>query len=171
MQKLLFYLIVLILTLLGSLDSQAETTVYFFEYRMPNGQIYSFDPGGRFYHSALKFHDQVLEAHPFYGAHLVSVINNDFTKVGRLVAILQSKKSIKDFEAKVQAQLGKPFNLYSAWDDPNTTQCSKLIGQILGVPPVIVADGALSLSPDTLYRELKKRGFKDISLPLASVPK
>ncbi len=167
MQKLLFYFIILLLSLLGSLDSRAQTTVYFFEYRMPNGQVYSFDPGGRFYHAALKYQDQILEAHPFYGAHLTS----DLNKVGHLVAILQSHKVVKDFDAKVQAQLGKAFNLYSPWDDPNSTQCSKLIGQIIGVSPVLVEGGNLSLSPDTLYRELKKLGFKDIPLPLASASK
>jgi hypothetical protein len=162
MQKLIFYFTILLLTLLGSLDSKAQTTVYFFEYRMPNGQVYSFDPGGRFYHAALKVQDQILEAHPFYGARLTG----DLDKVGHLVAILHSKKTVKNFEAKVQAQLGKAFNLYSAWDDPNSTQCSKLIGQIIGVSPVPVEGGNISLSPDTLYRELKKRGFKDIPLPL-----
>lgn len=162
MQKLLFYFTILLLPLLGSLTAKAETTVYFFEYRMPNGEVYSFDPGGRFYHAALKFHDQILEAHPFYGARLTS----DLGKVGHLVAILQSKKNVKNFDAKVQAELGKAFNLYSPWDDPHSTQCSKLIGQIIGVSPVIVEGGNISLSPDTLYRELKKRGFKDIPLPL-----
>jgi len=162
MQKLIFYFTILLLTLLGSFDSKAQTTVYFFEYRRPNGEVYSFDPGGRFYHAALKFHDQILEAHPFYGARLTE----DLSKVGHLVAILQSNKSVKNFDQKVQAQLGKAFNLYSAWEDQNSTQCSKLIGQIIGVSPVPVADGNISLSPDTLYRELKKRGFKDIPLPL-----
>jgi hypothetical protein len=162
MQKLIFYFTILVLALLGSLSAKAQTTVYFFEYRMPNGQVYSFDPGGRFYHAALKFHDQILEAHPFYGARLTG----DLDKVGHLVAILHSKKTVKDFDAKVQAQLGKAFNLYSPWDDPNSTQCSKLIGQIIGVSPVPVQGGNISLSPDTLYRELKKRGFKDIPLPL-----
>ena len=162
MQKLIFYFTILLLTLLGSLGVKAQTTVYFFEYRMPNGQVYSFDPGGRFYHAALKYKDQVLEAHPFYGAHLTS----DLDKVGHLVAILQSKKSVKNFDEKVQAQLGKAFNLYSPWDDPTSTQCSKLIGQIIGVSPVLVEGGNISLSPDTLYRELKKHGFKDIPLLL-----
>jgi len=162
MQKLIFYFTILLLALLGSLSAKAETTVYFFEYRMPNGQVYSFDPGGRFYHAALKVHDQILEAHPFYGARLTG----DLSKVGHLVAILQSKKNVKNFDAKVQAELGKAFNLYSPWDDPNSTQCSKLIGQIIGVSPVPVEGGNISLSPDTLYRELKKRGFKDIPLPL-----
>jgi hypothetical protein len=162
MQKLIFYFTILLFALLGSLNGKAQTTVYFFEYRMPNGQVYSFDPGGRFYHAALKFHDQILEAHPFYGARLTG----DLDKVGHLVAILHSKKTVKDFDAKVQAQLGKAFNLYSPWDDQNSTQCSKLIGQIIGVSPVPVVGGNISLSPDTLYRELKKRGFKDIPLPL-----
>ncbi|MBC7458472.1 MAG: hypothetical protein H7235_09350 [Bdellovibrionaceae bacterium] len=162
MQKLLFYFIIILLSILASLGANADTTVYFFEHRRPNGQIDSFDLGGRFYHAALKYHDQILEAHPYYGAHLTS----DLDQVGHLVAILHSQKTVKNFDAKVQAQLGKPFNLYSAWDDQNSTQCSKLIGQIIGVSPVPVQDGSLSLSPDTLYRELKKRGFKDIPLPL-----
>ena len=154
MQKLLFYFILIVLSLLASLNSQAQTTVYFLEYRNSRGEIQSFDAGGRFYHTALKFHEKVLEAHPYYGAHLVSGLD----QVGRLAAILYSKKSVQNFDAKVQAQLGKPFNLYSPWNDLTSTQCSKLIGQIIGVSPVLVADGSISLSPDTLYRELKKIG-------------
>ncbi len=164
MQKLIFYFMLLILSLLAALDSQAQTTVYFFESRVGD-KVYSFDPGGRFYHSALKYREQILEAHPYYGAHLVSGLQEVNY---HLVAILKSQKTVKNFDAKVKAQLGKPFNLYSRWEDPNSTQCSKLIGQIIGVSPVLVSDGTISLSPDTLYRELKKRGFKEAPIPLAS---
>ena len=156
----------LLLSLLAALEAQAQTTVYFFEYRVDE-EVYSFDPGGRFYHAALKYQDQILEAHPYYGAHLV----NDLVQVGHLVAVLHSQKSVKNFDAKVKAQLGKAFDLYSPWKDATTTQCSKLIGQIIGVSPVLVSDGTVSLSPDTLYRELKKRGFKDAPIPLASESK
>jgi hypothetical protein len=140
-----------------SFTIKANTVVYFFEYRMPDGSIYSFDQGGRFYHAALKFQNKILEAHPFYGVHLAEDIN----KVGHLVAILKSNKTVKNFEAKVQAEIGKKFNLYSEWTDPSTTQCSKLVGQIIGVSPILFDDNKLTLSPDTLYKQLLKMGFRD----------
>lgn len=160
MQKLFFVSIIIFF----SVFSNAQTTVYFFEYRLSNGEVYSFDKGGRFYHAALKFEDKILEAHPYYGAHLAS----DLSSVGHLAAILYSPGSIENLAAKVQAQLGRKFDLYSHWEDPKTTQCSKLVGQIIGVSPVVVEGGNLSLSPDLLYAELIKRGFLNMPIPLAS---
>ncbi len=153
MQNLFFSALIF----LFSFYTQAETTVYFFEYRMPNGQVYTFDEGGRFYHVAMKYKNQVLEAHPYFGVRLVV----DIKKVGHLVAVLKHHQAVKNLDLKVQAELGKKFDLYSPWNDPTTTQCSKLIGQIIGVSPVIVANGNLSLSPDLLYAELIKHGFRD----------
>ena len=160
MQKLFFVSIILFFKAF----SYAQTTVYFFEYRLSNGSVYSFDEGGRFYHTALKVDDKVLEAHPFYGARLAS----DLSSVGHLAAILYSPDPIENLNAKVQALLGRKFDLYSPWDNPQTTQCSKLVGQIIGVSPVVVQGGNLSLSPDLLYAELIKRGFTDIPISLAS---
>lgn len=151
MQKQLLYFIILFF----SHQVFANTIVYFFQHKLPNGEVYSFDRNGRFYHSALKYKTKILEAHPYYGVRLAT----DLKKVGDLAAVLKSEKNILNLDAKIKMQMGKKFNLYSAWDDPLTTQCSKLIGQIIGVSPVIVQDGNLSLSPDLLYAELIKLGF------------
>ncbi len=140
-----------------SLPAKADTTVYFFEYRQPDGSIFSFDKEGRFYHTALKYNNQFLEANPYFGVHL----EPNITKVGYLKAVLRSSKNIANLDQKITAQLGKKFDLYSKWDDPNSTQCSKLIGQIIGVKPVLFEDGSLTLSPDRLYNQLVKLGFKD----------
>jgi hypothetical protein len=157
MQKL--FLVITILCL--NLSLQAGTTVYFFEHRNPNGDVYSFDPGGRFYHAALKYKNQIVQAHPYYGVQLTT----NLTQVGHLAAALYSTKNVLNLSAKIQAQLGKKFSLYSDWNDPKTTQCSKLVGQIIGVSPVIVQGGNLSLSPDLLYAELIKMNFKPQKLP------
>lgn len=137
--------------------ASAITTVYFFEHRNTDGSVDSFDKDGRFYHVALKYKNQILEAHPYYGVHLAKDIN----KVGQLAAVLISKTDIPDLDQKVQNQLGKKFNLYSPWGDKNTTQCSKLVGQIIGVSPVLFENGDRTLSPDRLYKQLVKMNFHD----------
>lgn len=151
-------LAVLILMAFMSPFASAGTTVYFFEYRNQSGDVVSFDPWGRFYHAAMQTPDGIIEAHPYFGVHIVK----NLSKIHyRLAGALYHIKDVPNLSQKIHNELGKSFELYSHWDNPKTTQCSKLIGQIIGVSPVPVEGNMISLSPDTLYRELKKMGFTD----------
>lgn len=154
-----------LLTFVVSFTLKAEVVVVFFEYKKSNGQIISFDPGGRFYHAALKYADGYIEAHPYYGVHY----EKNVKKVGHPVAVLKSKRVINDLDQRVKNQLDKDFDLYSPWNDEKTTQCSKLVGQILGVTPVKVQGGNISLSPDTLYHQLVKMGYRPCMSCLSSL--
>lgn len=145
----------------------ASVEVYFFEFRDAKGKIYSFDPNGKYYHAAIKLPDgRILEAHPYFGGRVAKNIKDiHYT----LVAALKFKKDIPGLLTRAEDQIGRPFDLYSNWEDPKTTQCSKLVGQIIGVNPVLYDDGRYTLSPDTLYFQLKKQGFKDCQSCLNSL--
>lgn len=145
----------------------ASVEVYFFEYRDHKGKIYSFDPNGKYYHAAIRLPDgRLLEAHPYFGGRVAK----DIKAIGyKLVAALKFKKEFSGLLERAEDQIGKPFDLYSNWEDPKTTQCSKLVGQIIGVSPVLYDDGRYTLSPDTLYFQLKKQGFKDCQSCLNSL--
>lgn len=155
----------LFLILTFSATTWAETVVVFFEYRTSDGQIFSFEEGGKFYHAALKYQDGYIEARPYYGVHF----EQDIKKMGAVAAVLRSPKTIPHLDQRVQKELGKRFELYSDWNDPDTTQCSKLVGQIIGVSPVKLSTGNISLSPDTLFRQLLHLGFKPCMSCLSSL--
>lgn len=129
--------------------------VYFFEYKNAQGQRITFDENGRFYHAALFFKNKVYEAHPYWGVREVSKVS----AIGIPVAELWGLEPALGLAEKIDSQLGKPFNLYSLWEDTTTTQCSKFVAQIVGLSPPLRSDGTRTFSPDGLYEALIKKGY------------
>jgi len=134
-----------------------------------NGHPLVLEPGGRFFHVAIRYNGKWLQAHPRGGVTLVK----DIRPYGDKFVVLRNTEIADPNPLPVFLWLGKPFDYTYAWDNPEATYCSRLVAELLGVPPQPMSfaaeiwknhfhkpEGEPGLSPDKLYKELLKRGFK-----------
>jgi hypothetical protein len=155
--------------------SQARVSVAFFELRDQAGKLIQLEPGGRFGHVAIEVDGGWLHADIYRGSEWVS----SWKKMGWIDTdknhvVVLSDDGLEDIHfVRIQSLVGLPYDPGFRWDDLSSTYCSKLIAQILDVPPSPMdfsaeywkdkrdlPVGQPGVSPDGLYRELKRRGFQ-----------
>jgi hypothetical protein len=157
------------------LTSIASVTVAFLEITTSEGQILQLEPGGRFAHSAISYHNLWLHVHPYRGVELIS--REELEKIGKVTSLLELPDASEPSEYFVREVLGRPYDRTFSWNSANF-YCAKLIGQILGISPepmLFAASiwplafqtrrGDLGLSPDDLFRILVTRGVLTKAAP------
>jgi hypothetical protein len=160
----------LLISFLISLPAHAAD-VAFLEAHDQNGKILELEPGGRFFHVAIRVGDQWLHAHPKGGVRLVS----DLSPYGDAMTILRDNSVADPQLARFMSWLGKPFDFAFSWSNSQATYCTRLVAELLDVPPQTMHyssetwkmhafrnDGAPGLSPDDLYRALWRRGYRPV---------
>lgn len=156
----------LLLTFLSVPARSAE--VAFIEV-LQDGKPVQLEPGGRFYHVAIRYQGQWLQAHPHGGVTLVK----DIRPYGDRFLIMENSEVPEPGPAQVARWLGKPFDFSYTWDNPKATYCTRLVAELLGVPPQLMtfksehwknhfhkAEGEPGLSPDKLFKELVRQRYK-----------
>ncbi len=136
-----------------------------------DGKPVELEPRGSFFHVAIRYKGMWLQAHSQGGVTLV----DDIRPYGDVFLVLENKDYPEPSDEFVKQWLGKPFDFGYTWDSPHSNYCSRLVAQVLGVPPqrmsfasAIWKDhyrkplGKPGLSPDKLFHELLQRGFKAI---------
>ena len=134
-----------------------------------NGQRIELEPGGRFFHVAIRYGEHWLQAHPHGGVSLVK----DIKPYGHRFTYLNNPAVPDPAREYVQRWLGKPFDFTYRWDNPEGNYCTRLVAESLGIPPqpmnfsaaiwerhFVRPQGEPGLSPDKLYAALIARGFK-----------
>jgi hypothetical protein len=133
-----------------------------------NGRPIQLEPGGRFFHVAIRYKGQWLQAHPHGGVSLV----DDIRHYGDRFVMLSNPSVPEPADDYVRRWLGKPFDFTYNWFNEKANYCTRLAAEALGVPPqpmsfaadvwkrhFVRPEGEPGLSPDKLYAELLKRGF------------
>lgn len=174
MQRVIY----VILLLLGSLSHFAAAVEVAFVEAYKDGKMIQLEPGGRFYHVAIRVGHQWIHAHPHKGVDAV----DDLELYGHKFYYLHHDLIPEPSRQWAQARLGMPFDRTYSWDNPGATYCTRFIAEYLGIQPQAmrfdgghwrvpenVARGELDsrgkqgLSPDELYAELVNRGFTPVS--------
>jgi hypothetical protein len=150
--------------LLLPLFSFASVQVAFLEIRDAKGNLVQLEPGGRFAHVAISYQGQWLEAHPYFGVHLVSF--ETLKKMGTIALILDLPNTLELDPSQVEPLLGKAFDREYSWSDEKY-YCSELVGKILKLKPEPMIfdpslwppeyqnyNGEMGLSPDEIFRML-----------------
>lgn len=147
-------------------DSRPVEVAFLIAYDHYGNPIRS-ERGGRFSHVAISYRGQWLHAHPKTGVELTDNLH----EYGSVEEVLTHPDWKEPNIAQVLRWLGKPFDLDLDWFNPDSTYCSKLVGQLLGLHPhnmKFTGDirwgyshlvGKKGMSPDYIHRELKRRGF------------
>lgn len=137
-----------------------------------DGRLVQLEPDGRFFHVAIRYQGRWLQAHSHNGVELVDTI----LPFGDGFQILRHPDVPEPSSAQIEAWLGKGFDQSYSWDCATATYCTRLVANLLGVPPRpmtfdaevwarygMAPRGALGLSPDELHAELIARGFRPVS--------
>jgi hypothetical protein len=146
--------------------ASAEIRVAFF--RFPPGQVSKHE---RYYHVAIFFEGQWLHADAWWGVQLVPTLEEMESSAYVILSDPRSPPLTSDAVANV---LGKKFDFEMDWSDNERLYCSELVAKLLGIPPTPMdfvssqwpkglqkTPGALGISPDEIYEELLKRGYRD----------
>src|SRR5690349_15065403 len=120
--------VVLFLILLPFRALAAE--VAFLEERL-GGHLVQLEPNGRFFHVAIRYGDKWFHAHPHGGVTLI----DDLDRYGDQIVVLRNDSVPGPTPAQVRRWLGKGFDTDFSWNNPYGTYCSRLVAEILGVPP------------------------------------
>ncbi len=142
--------------------------VAFIEYHNPDGSRVELEPGGRFMHAAIRYKKSWLHAHSYRG---VQLIRNPL-QYGHVMVTLKHDQVPEPSWDAIRPWINKPFDFSYSPINEEATYCSRLIAELLGVPPQPMsfrADhwskasnvhiGYMGWSPDDLYRALLERGF------------
>ena len=134
-----------------------------------NGRRIELEPGGRFFHVAIRYGKYWLQAHPHGGVTLVK----DIKPYGDRFTYLSDPSVPEPNADYVLRWLGKPFDYTYRWDNSEANYCTRLVAEALGVSPqpmdfsaaiwerhFVRPQGEPGLSPDKLYSALLERGFK-----------
>jgi len=133
------------------------------------GRRIELEPGGRFFHVAIRYKGFWLQAHPHGGVSLVK----DIKPYGDRFTFLEKTDESEPAPEYVAKWLGKPFDYTYRWDHPAANYCTRLVAEALGVPPqpmdfsaaiwdrhFVRPQGEPGLSPDKLYVALLARGYR-----------
>lgn len=166
-------LILLILLVFSELGF-CSVSVALFEFYNEQDQLIQLEPGGRFYHVAISTKKGWLHSHPKKGVELIRILD----EIGPHRVILTNQSLMAFTWDEIQPYLGLPFDYGYKWEDSDSTYCSKLIANLLKIDPLPMSFASdhweksgldsiqeLGLSPDDLFRILKKRGFVETPSP------
>jgi hypothetical protein len=133
-----------------------------------DGKTVQLEPGGQFFHVAIRYKDKWLHAHTYHGVSLVESLD----RYGDNAVVLTNSNVPDPSDELVAKLLGRKFDFSFRWNDPESTYCTKLVAEILGVPPRPMTfaapiwqtlphgnSGELGLSPDELFHDLVNRGY------------
>lgn len=147
----------------------APVEVVFFEL-YDKGKRVELEAGGQYYHVAIKTEAGWLHSHP--GAEGVTFLK-DLSQISKKFVILENPNAKAVSLMDVHRYLGLPFDFFYRWNDERTSYCSKLVAQILGIPPKPMSfssehwgqafgieRGEVGLSPDDLFDALLERGYR-----------
>lgn len=170
----MLHTVIIVFLLTFSCVPASAARVVFLELHQ-NGMPVALEPGGRFFHVAIQYREHWLQAHSHGGVSLVK----DIRDYGDAFMVLDNPDCADPDPAFVERWLGKPFDFSYAWENPKATYCTRLVADILRVPPQPMSfaadiwkhhyhkpDGEPGLSPDKLYAELLRRGFKSVPCAL-----
>lgn len=160
--------LVLLLLLYCGLSAHAAVSVAFFEFYSSQGELIQLEPGGRFFHVAVLTEEGWLHSHPQRGVELVKDLNH----IGARRVILTNPQAPSLTGPEIRPYMGLPFDFSYEWEDLHSTYCSKLVGVLLKIEPLpmdfsaehwkrsgLASTQRVGLSPDDIYRALRKRGF------------
>lgn len=160
----------LTLTLIALPALARPTRVAFLELPGPDGRRMELEPGNRFAHTALAYNGRWLEADPWAGVTLVPFAT--LQKMALSITILEHPEGPEVDPARVREWMHRPFDPDYTWDN-DKLYCTELIAKLLGVaphpmrfdaphwPPAWRARaGQPGISPDLLYTDLLKMGFR-----------
>ena len=151
-------------------SAQATVEVAFFEVRMYDGRVLQLEENGLYAHVAIRTPLGWMHSRPGHGVEVAQSLKD----IGNAKEVLVSRWT-PDIEANIALSLiGVPYDNEFNWDDRHSTYCSKLVAQLLGVPPNPMqftgpyweklktphpSEGKPGISPDELYRELINLGY------------
>lgn len=166
----LIFLVVLVLLPMARGVLAAE--VVFLEIHDREGKPIQLEPEGRFAHVAIRTGEKWLHAYPYEGVTLI----DDFGDYGHAYMRMRNSSIPDPSPEKIKAWLGKPFDHLFLWDNPMATYCSRLVADLLDIAPRPMdfdssywrtvqgaPKGRLGLSPDELFVELWRRGFRPVT--------
>jgi len=155
--------------LISQWSLSATVRVAFLEIRKPDGSLLRYSQDGRFTHSAISYQDGWLQAYPYYGVQKITL--EQLQHIGRIGEIIEIPELPELTEEQVRPYLGKPFDLHYSWSD-DEIYCAELIAKILNIKPEPMKfdpqywppsyqrlDGQPGISPDRLYKILRKRSY------------
>lgn len=163
-------MIQLVFALLIAVQAGA-TEIVFFQGRHLDGSIHQLEPGGSFFHAAIRVGNQWLHAYPGRGVEMI----NNLATISDGVFVLQNPGGPELKMSDIEGWLGLPFDFSYRWANPNATYCARLIADILNIPPQTMKfaapiwanqvhpqhiAGELGLSPDDLFIALVKMGYR-----------
>lgn len=175
MQRVMFFL----LLILGSASHIAAAVQVAFIEAYKDGKMIQLEPGGRFYHVAIRVGNKWVHAHPHKGVDEV----DDLELYGHRFYYLNHDLIPEPSREWVKARVGMPFDRTYSWDHPTAMYCTRLIAEYFEVPPrkgmafrgghwkipenvsrgELNSRGREGLSPDQLYSELVQRGFTPVT--------
>lgn len=145
--------------------ANADVQVAFFEHPQVTASPSELEPNGRYHHVAISVGRQWLHAHPWRGVELVDQIG----QIGQLSKLIHLHGQPAVQPEEVRHLIGRPYNLLAPWHSDESYNCSKLVGQLLGITPRPMTfsgaawrgirnlpRGELGLSPDDIHRWLTR---------------
>lgn len=146
----------------------AEVKVAFFELYDLRGNRVELEKGSRFAHVAISYGKGWIHAHPQRGV----VYDLKLESIAPHYTIISNPSIPALTYAQVRRFLGLPYDSTFTWSDPFSTYCSKLIAQLLDIPPQPMDfsashwgpqykkyHGLPGISPDKVYRSLLQRNY------------
>jgi hypothetical protein len=163
-------MILFFIALFGLADPTAAAEVAFIESYDHNGRRVQLELNGQFMHVAIRVGAYWFHAHPSTGVELTPTLERYGHRIVRLV-----NKAISDPSSEqVYRWLGKGFDHSYSWGNHDSTYCSRLVANLLGIGPLpmqFAAErwqvipqkpvGELGLSPDDLFRILRSSGYSE----------
>ena len=132
--------------------------------------------GGQFFHTAIQIQGQWYHTSTTYGVKTIADLSSLIEEGMRVHSMLESG-DWNLTKGDIEFYLGLPFDYFYEWECKNKTDCTKFIAQLLKVSPTRnsfsgdhwkksdygINKVSVGVSPDELYRSLKKKGFYDVS--------
>jgi hypothetical protein len=157
-----------------SLSAQASVQVAFFECRTSKEELIPLEKNGRFCHVAIQVLGGWVEAHPLYGVRLTKSLS----EIGEPAEVLEHK-AYSASKRKAKKVVGLPYDYNFNWNKQHSYYCSKLVAKLIqgfdfklkkmsfstsywGFKRGDLPIGALGISPDDVYQQLKQKKFKRI---------
>lgn len=161
----------LFIFLLFSAGSIASVRVAFFEKYDSKGNLIQLEKNGRFFHVAIEVAGHWLHTDSYRGVELVVEVPSTY---GERVVVLENRSLEAPSFAAIESYLGIAYDKDYLWDN-NRLYCSELVSKLLdleprpmrfdgsywkGRDPSDLPNGKLGSSPDLIYRQLLKLGWR-----------
>lgn len=166
-----FYKLISIFLAQFLMSATSFATVIVAFYNFPPNTI-PYEKGGRFMHSALFYEGRWIDAYPYYGVRVAPHPPYPVPSV-----LLISPNDLKIDWQRITERSHQRFDLIAPWNSRTLTYCSKLIGELLNIPPepmdfssaywntwrangINLPQGQPGLSPDDVFIKLRRAGYQ-----------